>query len=508
MMSRRSAWSPERSIFSGQPVFSSPSTDPFCGRSTLIPDSDTSASLRQRYNALAATEKLKDELIKDLLEQLEVTEKQLSSSRLDHDREIRFNRDGQMRESQLQSQLQTVKNLMDREAFVLVLLDGDGLIFREAFLQKGEEGGREAANQLMTVVRDHVARTLPQVSHPKIMTRIYANVGGLAETCWRSGITDQPGAVEDFIQGFNASKLCFDFVDCGSGKERADSKIHEYFKIYLHNVHCLQIFLGCSHDNGYARLLEELLGDARDIDKVTLLEGVPFEKELVQLKDNFKVVKFQNIFRDSKLVRNHYFGNGVKANGHSPGISLPNGSPKLPVLQPLARVPSNTDTSSTNSGPTKPATWASMTATPFVPTASSSPKTPTVKTMPHTPGIERNRLGQRIDKLDFSIPNDDIRRVKKLKLCNPFFLQGECKNKNCTHDHDYKLSRNDKKTLEYVARMTPCYYKTECDDPSCIYGHRCPQNESDRKDCYYKENCRFHGWGHGIDTRIVKTTKV
>ena len=97
----------------------------------------------------------------------------------------------------------------------------------------------------MTVVRDHVARTLPQVSHPKIMTRIYANVGGLAETCWRSGITDQPGAVEDFIQGFNASKLCFDFVDCGSGKERADSKIHgmsrDRFSSLL-NTHAGRIF--------------------------------------------------------------------------------------------------------------------------------------------------------------------------------------------------------------------------------------------------------------------------
>ena len=339
------------------------------------------------------------------------------------------------------------------------------------------------------------------------MTRIYANIKGLGEACYKAGAIDRAGLMDDFVRGFNGSKLCFDFVDCGYGKDRADDKITELFKIYLHNVHCHQILFGCSHDNGYARLLEEILGDARDIERVTLLEGIPFEKELAKLKDKFKVTKFEGIFREARLPVDHQIWPAAKQNGYTHD-GLSNGTSTLCGSKALERVPSNTDTASTQSGPTKPQTWASMTAAPFVPAANGSPKVSTPVLVPSTPGIDRNRLGQRIDKLDFSIPNDDIRRVKKLKLCNPYFLQGDCKNKNCTHDHDYNLSRNDKKTLAMVARMTPCYYKTECDDPECIYGHRCPQNEADKKDCYYKDQCRFYGWGHGIDTRTVKTTKV
>ena len=65
-----------------------------------------------------------------------------------------------------------------------------------------------------------------------------------------------------------------------------------------------------------------------------------------------------------------------------------------------------------------------------------------------------------------------------------------------------RANRNDS------ARMTPCYYKTECDEPACIYGHRCPQSKPDKKDCYYKADCRFVGWGHGIDVNVVKIQNV
>ena len=63
-MARLGPWSPERSMFSPHHAIHSPSTDPFGGSRTLVPDSDSSTSLRDRYRALAATEKLKDDLIK------------------------------------------------------------------------------------------------------------------------------------------------------------------------------------------------------------------------------------------------------------------------------------------------------------------------------------------------------------------------------------------------------------------------------------------------------------
>jgi len=99
------------------------------------------------------------------------------------------------------------------------------MIFQDSFLQQGEQGGKDAANQLWASLREYVTRNFPSINSPKIITRIYANVKGLAEACYKAGIVDRPQLVEDFVRGFNGSRLLFDFVDVGSGKDRADDKI-------------------------------------------------------------------------------------------------------------------------------------------------------------------------------------------------------------------------------------------------------------------------------------------
>lgn len=102
------------------------------------------------------------------------------------------------------------------------------MIFEDALIQKGEAGGKEAAGLLWTAIRDYVAKSasLDGIPHDyKIVTRIYANQKGLADVCNRGGITDGFHVLEDFARGFTGSKQLFDFVDVGSGKDRADEKI-------------------------------------------------------------------------------------------------------------------------------------------------------------------------------------------------------------------------------------------------------------------------------------------
>ena len=114
----------------------------------------------------------------------------------------------------------------ERDAFVLVLIDGDGMIFDDHLIQKGEVGGKEAAGQLWTAVRDYVHQKMTGLSSDyKIVTRIYANLKGLGDVCYRSGIIESPGILEDFMHGFTGGKQLFDFIDVGSGKDRADDKI-------------------------------------------------------------------------------------------------------------------------------------------------------------------------------------------------------------------------------------------------------------------------------------------
>ncbi|KAK2740130.1 hypothetical protein FQN57_006245 [Myotisia sp. PD_48] len=466
--------------------------------------------LFSRYEQLKAVEDTKDALIEDLLARVNELEEAYQREKLDHDRETRFNREVQMHEIELMEQLTRMRAIMDQEPFFIALLDGDGMIFQDALIRNGEQGGKDAANQLWLSLRDYATRNFPNVQSPKIITRIYANVRGLADVCVKTGIIDHPSIFEDFARGFNGSGLLFDFVDVGSGNSRTDDKIAEILKLNLFNCHCHQIFLGCSHDNGYARLLEDNMADRELARRITLLEGVPFEKELASLTTSYNVTKFDNLFRDSKIAP--VYSQTWQSQNSDPASSIIN-PPGTSNLHTVTRTSSSNGqistsaTSSTydsNTQGTWAATIAANSSAPFKDlTISSKPSTPS------PPTIERNKHGQRVDRIDFkAAPKEELSRVKKLKLCNLFFLVGDCPNPKCYHTHDYKLTKQEHTVLQVVARMTPCHFGTECDDPTCIYGHRCPLSENGRKDCYWGSNCRFDTDAHGIDTNVVKLTKV
>jgi len=106
-----------------------------------------------------------------------------------------------------------------------VLLDGEGIIFKDEFLQAGEEGGRNAANQLYAAIHSYLKSNLPSVNTPKIMMKIYLNARGFGEQCARNGIFTEPSAIHDFIRGFNETMSCSEIVDVGSGKNSAHNKI-------------------------------------------------------------------------------------------------------------------------------------------------------------------------------------------------------------------------------------------------------------------------------------------
>lgn len=107
-----------------------------------------------------------------------------------------------------------------------MLIDGDGLIFKDSLLQAGEDGGKNAAGALWAAVRDHIARFLSDIpSDYRIVVRVFAHLKGLGSACYNAGIVDNPTTIEHFARGFSGSKQLFDFVDVGYGKDRADEKI-------------------------------------------------------------------------------------------------------------------------------------------------------------------------------------------------------------------------------------------------------------------------------------------
>ena len=424
----------------------------------------------------------------------------------------------------------------DRDAFILVLIDGDGVIFNDDLLSQGEAGGKEAANRLWNDIRNEVDHRMPDlIQKYKIVVRVYTNLKGLGYICHRKGILESPNHIEDFARGFTGSKTLFDFVDVGVGKDRADEKISgtftteqtqrmlltspEIFRLHLYDSHCRHIFVGCSHDNGYARLLEEV-GETQIMNSITLLEGVPFEKELVQLKSLYHTTKYPGLFREEKIdiynlppaPRQVPGGayNPVHTNGFQPPAPAQQYSASFaPPVSPEVRGFSNPAGDMPQASALSPAisTWA--TAAAKVPPRMVSPTiVPKVNTPPVAePSIPRNKYGQRIDPTMKYDPLD-FQRLKKIKMCNTHYLRGDCPHDPCTHDHYYQPSQDELATLLYINRMTPCRNGSDCSDPKCFYGHRCPVQKEGERGCRFGENCRFADVLHGLDQRVVNTVRI
>lgn len=259
-------------------------------------------------------------------------------------------------------------------------------------------------------------------------------------------------------------------------------------RLFLNDYHCRQVLLGCSHDNGYARMLEDYQDDPASRSRVCLLEGVPFPRELESLRHLFLSAKFDSLFRARKIQ--------VEQHQHQQQMLS---QPTPPIARTISN--SNGESFSVSACPV-PQTWAS-TATMLPTRMASPPATP--KPSQSTPqGIPRNRYGQRVDP-EPKGDRYDARRVKTLKMCNVHFLRGDCGfGGDCTHSHTYKPSAGELATLRYVVRLSPCRMGADCDDPKCMYGHHCPAGNP----CFLGENCRFPEEQHNIDTRVVGRIKV
>ena len=271
--------------------------------------------------------------------------------------------------------------------------------------------------------------------------------------------------------------------------------------------------------------------------KVVLLEGVPFEKELLPLP--YATKKFPDIFRDSKVVvwgnstfvpgrQRHTTDTGSPAQKvYDVSIGFPGRfSTLLPQVMDspipvrataatLPRTPSSSTIASDGSPTTKAPpvlnSWAAKAAAPARPDSTLM----TYEPADRNEVIARNRAGQRIDPPCKDYDKTEVDRVKKLKLCNVHFLRQECPyDMQCTHKHDYTPNRSEIAFLRLVARMSPCQNGSGCQDAKCIFGHRCPAPPSKNKvtkgmkSCIFQDTCRFPIELHDVDTNVVKTLVV
>ncbi|ORY55099.1 uncharacterized protein BCR38DRAFT_415059 [Pseudomassariella vexata] len=406
-----------------------------------------------RYTEYQQTRDHTESLIRDLMIHCEEMETklrqenraliaQLNNARLDYEDSVTSRRELQQRIKELQDKYDFVSQdntvLKHRNPYVLVLIDGDGLIFKEHLIKQGLEGGKKAAYTL----RESVVALCDNPDETEIITRIYANLTGLNKAMKRDGSVDSENDLKDFMLGFTQAKASFDFVDVGHGKERADTKIKESARWNLRNYNCKQILLGVSHDAGYAPFLDEVLRDDSTRRRVTILEGYPTVREIIST--GVGVLNFDSIFRNDKLI----------SRTPPPAYSTPHSASYATVTQKASPPP------------TIILPLAPKATTPTVRAAS---KVAPVQQPPWTPGPRG---------LDPPIPInqsvlDQIKKRKENdKLCNNHYLRGPCaKGDSCCFEHDYKPNADELKAISFLARLNPCTNGQDCEVDNCIYGH-------------------------------------
>lgn len=169
-----------------------------------------------RYNRVKEVEDAKNALIEDILSRYDAVVRQCNSLVEEQNGGAAVASPGDKNYQQQQSDyILYLQGLLDGNPFVTVLIDGNSLLFDDAFFRDGVEGGRRAA----VVFRDELTDWVPNnVEHPpsdfKVVVKVYADFKGLAGAFMRGGVIESPSTFGEFARGFNG---LFDFVDVGSG---------------------------------------------------------------------------------------------------------------------------------------------------------------------------------------------------------------------------------------------------------------------------------------------------
>ncbi|KAH8200805.1 hypothetical protein TruAng_005042 [Truncatella angustata] len=362
------------------------------------------------------------DLTQELLEKLSYTETALKQTELDLDNEREARR-------RLQEEVKANsewKEQQERRPFIVAVIDADAddYVFRYEYIGQGEKGGENAADALLAAMQQYVRELVGVPNNVDILVRAFADVRKLGKALVRGGRLQNAEQLKEFAAGFSNRQALFDFIDIGTGKERADHKIR-----------------ACGHDKGYAPFLGDLVSDQQVAQRITLLEGSPFPKVIQDL--GLKKVRFSSVFNKAMLptVRPRMSGqswSGVmtanRSIGAEPGVPL---GPMMPF------------------------------------TGYHNPRAKSSRLVP----ISKGENGRRLDR-PLQIDDATVERIKKGALCYYLYLRGECVSGKCRRNHTFRqdLSDDEFDALWSLARKHGWCYESQkadsdCSDEMCVYRH-------------------------------------
>ncbi|VUC28008.1 unnamed protein product [Clonostachys rosea] len=417
----------------------------------------------------------------------------------------------------LRKELANYKNMLDKNTYVAVLVDGDGAVFNESLLQNPVHGATEASQKIKQCIQDDL-RSSGENDQLPIFARVFANLHHLAGAIKRSGLIDDEEKLIRFSENFTNSCAEFDFINVGRGKENADCKMRRMLKYYYNDYRCKKIyFVGC-HDGGYSHDLREYIGPIhKPENRIVLVETTPALPLIKSL--SFPMLRFDSVFRSEPLPDPSF---------HAPSTNQPPPAVAKPVLPPAPqRNPSPEAVAAVRSPSVTTASLPSPAPTPTVDVKRSGNGGISVKYPPSYASaggkdglqnldlkpaakakkpkvINLNKDGQRVDPpVPFASPqaqnsyNAKWEKNSYRAFCNAHYLGGNCPwGDRCDREHTIKLTASEVSYHRSKARGSACNNGSRCADFNCYLSHHCPQSPSCvRRDCKFKNHNR-HGDMH------------
>ncbi|TLD36608.1 c-x8-c-x5-c-x3-h type zinc finger protein [Venturia nashicola] len=447
----------------------------------------TFSNIEESLAAFKKSDTDREKLTSDLWKRVQELELELEDTNQDLDAEKSSRRHWQAQCNAKNQDVSTLKNSIANNCFVQVLIDGDGAYFHDDFVKDGAAGGAKAASSLHTAIKKEVESFYPGSNFP-IILNMYASLGGIAGKLVGLGVLQRPSAIHYFVRGFNTSQDLFNIIDVGAGKEKADHKLREMFRIFLANKQCKHIIFAGLHDSGYLNILRPYEHDPDTSARITLLETLPAEEPYKTL--GMKMISFDNIFRKENLQ-----GPSSPLKRYATPQSVPNSTASTVISSgsTLAFKPAPASSQSDS------ASWA--TATKSGSHAKTISIAPARETIP-APGTVYY-VNAKDERIDAPLPylkkqdRDELKAITRTtKLCNKFYLGKNC-SKTCPQkfSHSKELTPGQMNALRHQARAIVCKQGSSCYDETCYWGHSCP-NEVLSDQCVFGEDCfsaKFHG---------------
>ncbi|KAF3002942.1 hypothetical protein E8E13_003727 [Curvularia kusanoi] len=479
---------------------------------------DLNNYLRQ-MDSFRAADHARENLVNELIEKLSSLLREQAELKSDYLSERDNRRNYQTKVEDVHRAMMEQERQLDASSFVLALIDGDGAIFQDAFLQAAAgDGGSEAASRLHHAIQKHVASLYGNSGTWPVMVQIYLSLDKLAFKLQQVGLLRHPQELRTFAQRFSLNQSLFSIIDVGPGKERADHKIKEMLRAFSENPTCRHIIFGGCHDSGYLPNLDQFQHSEAKASRITLLETTPAFVGFDKLP-NFKRANFDDIFRkdplpDSAPAPVHVINTAV-AVAQSPPPSAqplpvtrsltnrtpPAVSPSPAVVSPAPSTPAPSISATESS---EESSWANV-GKGITERTNSISIAPAVNSKPATKKKYAyfNRSEQRLDE---PLPPRDRASVDSLekrmtrsgkKMCNNFHIGGSCtQGKFCHFQHEPRLTPGELNALKYKARSLACNNRY-CEEVDCYLGHQCA-NERDFGSCKFDKACHLRAT-HGMD---------